>query len=157
PAYRRNVESSTATILKKMQQQRASRPDFKAHLAAGHREKTGEEPDPELLNKLCEALARGDFDVDVHPVYSLTKIPLAGEFAKIIPRMQWVVVQPTARSAFVTGDNPLSYVAPRRDPAAAGMVGLLHRDIELTFPIARDRALIARSNDKFEDGAVADL
>lgn len=156
PAYRRNIESSTAAILKKLQQKRASRPDFEAQLAARHRKKTGQEPDPELLRRFCEAMARGDFDVDVYPVYSLAKIPLAGDFAKIIHQMEWAFVRPDSPHRFVTGDNPLVYVMPGRDRGSGELVALRDRDVELTCAISRDLALVARWGE-IEDGAVATI
>lgn len=100
--------------------------------------------------KSGESITLGDLDQyldnfnEEHSVSMIAQLP---EIAQIIFDMKWSVWK-DKNSNFVTSDNPLVLLRPasikKYGPDAIGSrPGLLHKDVELTLPLSRDRMLLA--------------
>jgi hypothetical protein len=74
--------------------------------------------------------------------------------------MSWAFIHATSDFKFVASDNPLYYINPKYKPSFYGDDGLLNKNIEVTFPLSSEIALLASwKNDmkgyfKINNGAV---
>jgi hypothetical protein len=67
--------------------------------------------------------------------------------AYLFEAMRWTFYYTDADYSFLTSDNPVTYEAPSRDDDGASPVGLNHKDVEVTFPLTREVALVADWSD----------
>ena len=88
----------------------------------------------------------GEFDIDVNPSLFLSMFMLHGHtLGEIIYQMNWIFVEATERFKFITCDNPVLDVDPTYNPNNFynSISGLGNKNIELTFPISSELALLA--------------
>jgi Protein of unknown function (DUF4238) len=67
--------------------------------------------------------------------------------------MRWMLFSASGNCRFVTGDAPVAYVDPTLRPQERRPVGLMHQNVELTFPLSKDMAILAhwtKAEDQFE-------
>jgi len=67
---------------------------------------------------------------------------MINDFGPILHKMNWTIFV-SGDHRFVTSDNPLFYDDPTHDPSSPYGVGLLSKNIILTFPITKELALLA--------------
>jgi uncharacterized protein DUF4238 len=139
PAYRKNFEAASAAAVTRVAQILAGQGYFD-HIAP----EVPEEKRKDLVRKLMA----GEIVAEVtNPEMSLAVIKHATDFAAIIHGMHWMVFIASGSYRFVTGDAPVVYLAPTKGPADRRPVGLVHRNVELTFPLSMDIALLAHWTD----------
>jgi len=137
PSFRENIERATGEIMKKANQIWASYPAGFESMIEKFEKDTGnkiEMPVEELRKFVLE----GQYDVKVDSQFSLAMILIAKALAPIFYNMNWAFLEATEDYKFVTSDNPLSFFDPTRGPKFFYGVGLLNRNIEITFPISKD-------------------
>ena len=67
----------------------------------------------------------------------------AKHFFPIFHAMKWTFIKATDSYKFLTSDNPIFYWDPTHDSKSFPGVGLLNKNIELTFPLTKDLALLS--------------
>lgn len=85
---------------------------------------------------------------DFNSFYNQSMINNAYEHAFILLSMDWNFLFCPESINFICSDAPLSMCAPEREEkfgskAIGSRAGLLHKDVEITFPISADCALLA--------------
>ncbi len=74
-------------------------------------------------------------------------------FGQVIEKMTWAFVRATDRIKFLTSDNPFFFHDPTADPRSIyGGVGLLNKNVEVSFPVSKDVALVAAWNERLKAG-----
>lgn len=139
PNFRKNVETVAAEHIKKIIVVYASNAKRFRSLI----EKTvckDEQISAEVLREF--ALDANRWDVKVKPEFSLAMMGLALDLVPIFNSMKWMFLIATDDYKFVTSDNPLFYFDPTHNPTFLRGVGLLNKNVELTFPISKDLALL---------------
>lgn len=145
PNYRENmIDKPTAQLMKRMQIIMAShKQHFETHIKKFEKD-TGEKISVPI-EQLREYILKGDYDVKVgNPDYSLSfMFSSAKEVAPIFHRMRWAFLETTDDEYFLTSDNPLYYLDPSYKPGSFYGVGLMNKNLEVTFPLSRNLALLA--------------
>ncbi|GFP32830.1 hypothetical protein HKBW3S42_01137 [Candidatus Hakubella thermalkaliphila] len=88
--------------------------------------------------ELQKFILDGQYDIKVNPQFSLGMVTLAKDLAPIFYHMNWAFLEATDDYKFVTSDNPLFYFDPTHDARSFYGVGLLNKNIEVTFPLSKD-------------------
>jgi len=137
PNFRENIERATEEFIKKMDTILASHPTgFKSMIEKFERD-TGNKIGMSV-EKLRKFMLEGQYDIKTDPQFSLGMIPiLAKDLIPIFLWMNWAFLEATDDYKFMTSDNPLSYFDPTHNPRSFYGVGLLNRNIEITFPISK--------------------
>ena len=151
PNFRNNIETVMANVFKDIHMTLARHKEGFYNSIKNYERETGNSlGDPEELRQFA---LKGKYDVKVNPELSLSMLlkgPLG--YANIFSGMRWFFLVATHDYKFVTSDNPLFYDDPSRNTNSILGVGLLDKNIELTFPISKDLALLAIwKNDLKED------
>lgn len=144
PKYRENVEKVTGEIIKRATMLWASHPeDFKSMIKKFEKDEGSKTGMP--VEELQDFILSGEFDIVVKPQFSLGMLDLVKHFAPIFHAMNWAFWE-ASDYMFVTSDTPLFYDDPTHDPGSVYGVGLLSKNIEVTFPISKDLMLFATWN-----------
>jgi hypothetical protein len=146
PNYRENVERLSAEVMKESLMMSAAHPEGLKSMMKRFEQKTGQEIDVSVED-YQKFLLDGQYDIVPKPELSLKMVILAVEFVPIFYHMKWVFLRATGEYKFVTSDNPLYYDDPTHDPRSFYGVGLLNKNVEITFPISKDLALVASWKD----------
>lgn len=138
PSHRENIEKATGEFMKKMSIILASNPaGFKSMIEKFERDRGNKIG--MSVEELRKFMLEGQYDITTDPQFSLGMIPMmAKSLIPIFYKMDWAFLEATDDYKFVTSDNPLSYFDPTHDPRSFYGVGLLSRNIEVTFPISKD-------------------
>ena len=139
PVYRHNIERLDAALVKSAASFLASQGVLLAKIRAEY-EREGRKP-PNNLEDIVKRFLGGEYEVEVEPQVSLTEVTT--EFSLIFSEMNWTYFITKGKYPFVTSDNPLSYIDPTHDARSPYGVGLINANIEVTFPVSRDIALVA--------------
>ncbi len=139
PGFRGNFERVEVAAIKQFDMKYARRKGFFEEIRKDWQSKGKKLPDN--IDKLEEMICNGEFEVKVNPETSLSVI--TDRYAPIFHRMGWVFIIAGGRFPFVTSDSPLCFIDPTHDPRSPYGFGLASRNIEVTFPISQDLALVA--------------
>lgn len=137
PNFRENIQKATGEILKALSAISASNPASFESFIKNFEKDTGEKIYMPIDN-LRRFLLNGKYNVIVDPQHSLEMIPVAGDIALIFLDMKWAFLEATEGHRFLTSDNPVFRVVPTYRPGLFSRMGLLNKDIEVTFPISKD-------------------
>lgn len=137
PNYRTDIEKSTGELIKKISMKMASNAAGFESMMGKMEKETGNKIEMPV-EELRKFMLNGEYDVKVDSQFSLFMIGLAEELAPVFFEMSWAFLEATNDYKFVTCDNPLFYYDPTHDPKSLFGVGLLNKNIEVTFPISRD-------------------
>lgn len=142
PNFRENIEEALGESMKKMNMILATDSrNFKAMIDK-FEEDTGKKIGMPI-EELRKYMAEGQYDTRATPQFGLAMaLDMIPTFAPIFSKMNWTFLEITGDYRFVTSDNPLSCIDPAHDPKSLLGVGLLNKDIEVTFPISRDLMLL---------------
>jgi len=138
PSYRENIERATGELIKKINMILASHPTgFKSMIKKFERDTGSKIGMP--IEDFQKFVLDGEYDVKVNSQFSLGMVtPSAKEFAPIFYRMNWAFLEATHDYKFVGSDNPLFFIDPTHDPRSFYGVGLLNKNVEVSFPISKD-------------------
>lgn len=136
PSCRENNEQVTGEAVKKANQIWASYSAGFKSMVEKFEKDTGNKIEMSV-EKLRKFVLEGQYDVKIDSQFSLAMILTAIDLAPIFYGMNWTFLEATEDYKFVTSDNPLSCFDPTYDPKSFDM-GLLNRNIEITFPISKD-------------------
>ena len=141
PHFRRNVEQVASEIIKEASMIWASHEDaFTATVQSfeqNTRRKLGVPTD-----ELRKFVQNGRYQVKVLPHFSLGTALVALNLGLLLYRMKWLFLTGTEDYKFVTCDNPVYRLTPETRSAPFNGVGLLDPDIQLSFPLSREMALL---------------
>jgi len=143
PNFRKNIENAAGELMKRVAIVCASnREGFEAMMKRFEKD-TGKKIDMPV-EQVRKSILNGKYDIKADPQFSLA-IALSNvrELTNIFFRMKWAFIKATEEYEFLTGDNPLFYCDPTRDRNSLYGVGLLNKNVEVTFPISKDLALFA--------------
>jgi hypothetical protein len=84
-----------------------------------------------------------DFTISVDKEWTLRAFAACEEFAPIFDRMRWTVMRTSGQHFFVTSDNPVSFKVPRDFQNRLSGNGLMHPEVEVTFPLSSATCLLA--------------
>lgn len=139
PNYRENmIDKPTGELMKKMQIMMASHKEhFETHIR-NYEAKTGNKIDIPI-EEMRQYILKGNYDIKVgNPEYSLGfTLRTAEELAAIFHQMKWAFFETSDDLYFLSSDNPLYYIDPTYKPGSFYGVGLLNKNIEVTFPISK--------------------
>ena len=142
PNFRENIEKMLGEMAKKMNMILANNSrNFRAMIEKFERD-TGKKIGMPV-EEFRKFVAEGQYDIRATPQFGLgMAAEMAISLAPIFFEMNWTFLETTGDHKFVTSDNPVSYIDPAHDPKSFYGVGLLNKDIEVTFPISRDLMLL---------------
>jgi hypothetical protein len=145
PFFCRMIEGPMAEIGKEVMLMSARQPDYFERTLREAQAQTGVEFTPEEVEDLRQWAANdSNYTVTLNPVVSLwTGIEMSLDtIFPVFEQMKWAVLRAAGNGGFLTCDNPVSWFNPRpRPPFNAGR-GLAMRNVEVTFPIAPNLALL---------------
>ncbi len=118
--------------------------------APGQLEKTleqmkseGKEIEIESANKIREMVDKDEYDLKVDPTYSLTlMLEMMPEMTARYLEMKWTIARTVASRPFITSDNPVVRVNPRRTNSFYDNHGIYNKNTEIRFPLNRLTALV---------------
>lgn len=155
PNHRVNIDKVSAHFIKSFSQFSASNPEYFANTVRNYEREMGEKltDDPEDLRKY---ILGGQYDVKMKPELYLKMFISHGiNLGIVISKMKWVFVRATDRFRFITSDNPFSFHDPTiRQESFYNGTGLLNKNVEVSFPISKDIALLATWRDSITEGYV---
>ncbi|MEK6725694.1 MAG: DUF4238 domain-containing protein [Deltaproteobacteria bacterium] len=152
PNHRANVDYATAQMLKSFSQFSATNQEYFVQSLKDYEYKMGEKltDDPEELRQY---ILEGRYDVKVTPELYLKMFISHGiQLGLVIAKMKWAFIRATDRFSFLTSDNPFFFHDP--SPSSSSFwrgVGLLNENVEVTFPISKELALIATWKDSMTE------
>ncbi len=149
PNYRQNTAKMSVELFKKITKLTASTPELFDATIRTIEEDLGEKIDYPH-EELREFLLEGNFDITPNPEQSLQHVN--AELAPVFYEMNWIFLKSTDRFEFLTSDNPLVYFDPTHDPKSPYGVGLLNRNIEVTFPVTKDIAFSGSWRKQMSEG-----
>jgi len=142
PNLRKSFERSGEELAKRYSKMLASDPvRFKLDIEECERS-TGKKIGVPV-ERVREFMLGDKYEIKVQPHYSLGLLMMIEELVPIFYDMSWAFLGATDQYKFVTSDNPLFYCDPTHDPESFWGVGLLNKNIEVTFPMSRDLMLLA--------------
>ncbi len=144
PTHREHVNKIIAHVKKAVGQCNAADPRNFAQSLRNYERDLGEKltDDPEGLRKI---IIEGEYEVHANPnLYLKMFVDHGLSFGKIIEKMTWIFVRASDRFKFLTSDNPFFFRDPTPDPYSIyGGGGLLNKNVEVSFPVSNDIALVA--------------
>jgi len=142
PNYRINTEKMIADIAKSFSLFTASDPEaFKKSLTK-YEHDTGDIIDIPAEELREFILDDSKYTIKTNPEISLGLSAMSIEsLAPVFFKMNWTFIYASRDYKFVTSDNPLFYDDPTHNTNSSHGVGLLSKNVEVTFPISRDVAL----------------
>ncbi len=84
----------------------------------------------------------------MNPQLSLDFILVAIRLSPVFYDMTWTFLRATDDYKFVTSDNPIHRRTSTPSSPPFGGIGLLNKNIEVTFPISKDLAFLGSWKDK---------
>jgi len=140
PNFRSNVEEMFGELQRKIVDGILGMEGFE-EIVRNHEKKTGKSlADPADLKQFV----LGEYNGDVGPDLSLgLMIGDRSKIARIFHDMTWTFIEATDEWKFVTSDNPLFFDVPTHDPRLIVGGGLGSKNVEVSFPVTRDLALVA--------------
>jgi hypothetical protein len=102
--------------------------------------------------ELRQFFLQGNFEINPHPERSLQHVD--AELAPIFYEMNWIFLKATDSFEFLMSDNPLVYFDPTHDPKSPLGVGLLNKNIEVTFPLTKEIAFYGSWRKHMHEGAL---
>lgn len=143
PNFRRNVENAAGELIKRISILQASNQEGFEAMIRQFEENTGKKINLSI-EEFRKWILDGKYNIKVNPQFSLAMImSFVDELSHIFLGMKWTFIKSTEEYKFLTGDNPLFYCDPTHDPNSFYGVGLLNKNVEVTFPISKDLALFA--------------
>lgn len=152
PGYRRNIENATAEFVKRFaaiqkadiekkilrfnEVQRGVEEDKEA--SEGEKEEFTEEEIVDGLGKIVN----GEYIIEINPEFSLLTFVVAKELVPVFYGMDWSFWLATDDYKYITSDNPMIYDDPTHERKSIYGVGLLNKNIEVTFPVAKDLVFV---------------
>jgi len=140
PNFRRNIESATSELMKKISVFIASHKEGFESMIAKYERDTGNKigiPSEELREWLLNP--DKNYTIKTDPQYSLAlALDFLKDFPKVFFGMKWAFLKATSDYKFLTGDNPLYYFDPTHNPRSFYGVGLFNKNIEVTLPLSKD-------------------
>lgn len=148
PNYRENFNQVVVNLVRTFSRISAADPERFAQSLRNYERDMGEKltEDPEGLRKL---MLNGGYDLSVRPeLYLRMFIGHGIQFGLVIEKMKWIFIQATSRFKFLTSDNPFFLYDPSVDNRSFLQgTGLCNKNVEISFPISQDLALIATWGD----------
>jgi hypothetical protein len=143
PSFREKLHQHAAEVMRVVARKFVLNEEIQKSVQAEFEGK-GESASINNIKEAARLMREGKMDVEVLPHYSLPHIlELAMELAPLIHQMNWIYIVAHGSYRFATSDNPVVYVDPKHDPESPMGVGLGNQNIEVSFPISRDLALLA--------------
>lgn len=137
PHFRDNVVKTSVDFFKRLNQMMASNDELFRKYIKTVEEDTGSKMDVPV-EELQKVFKEGEYNIIPPPEFSLQQVN--AEFAPIFYDMTWLFLKATESYNFLSCDNPLVYFDPTHDRRSPYGVGLLNKNIEVTFPITKDIA-----------------
>jgi len=141
PNFRESIEESAAEVIKRINLKMASDPESFKSMIESFENETGNKVGP-LIEDLQKFILEGKYKIRVDPQFSLYMMTLINDFGPIFHEMNWTIFT-SDDYRFITSDNPLFYDDPSHDPQSPFGVGLLNKNLRLTFPVTKELALLA--------------
>jgi len=94
--------------------------------------------------ELRKSILADDYKMVVEPQASLHTFTHIGEMASVFADMHWTFVETPAGKHFLTSDNPVAVLNTETWAFIPYIAGMLDPKVQVTFPITRDLALLAR-------------
>lgn len=140
PNFRSNVEGMFGELQRKIVDG-ISRMEGFEEIVRNHEKRTGKS----LANPAdLKQFVLGEYNGDVGPDLSLgLMIGNRSKITRIFHDMTWTFIEATDEWKFVTSDNPLFFHDPTHDPGLMVGGGLGSKNVEVSFPITQDLALVA--------------
>jgi len=150
PNHRENMEQAIAHLAKSITQFSAADPEHFAQALRSYERDMGEKL-TEDTEELRHFILEGEYELTARPELYLKMFIAHGiEFGRIIEKMKWVFVRSTARFKFLTSDTPFFFCDPSDQSFFRG--GLLGKNVEVSFPISKELALVATWSDTVPEG-----
>jgi hypothetical protein len=147
PRFRKHVEAVDREAVKHVAHRLATDPEHFASVKRSYEEEKGKPLDC-TFDEYKEFVERG-MEVIIKPESSLPMALLLPQTMwRTIAEMKWQYVIAPWRQKFITTDSPVFYCNPRRPSADVFDTGLMDRNVELTVPLTREVALVARWSGK---------
>ena len=146
PNHRANVDAVLVDSVKRIADLTAATPErFEANLERYERETGHRTDDPEQLRR---DILSDDFRVVAAPeMYLRMFIDHGLQFGEVILNMRWRFFRQSGKGGFITSDNPIFLHDPTIDPQSFyNGTGFHNRNVELTFPVTRNIALVGSWN-----------
>lgn len=143
PRFRKHLESVDREAVKHLAHRLASSPEYFASTKCSYEEETGKSLD--YTYDECKTFVEQGIRVKIRSESSLPiALLLPQTMWRNIAEMKWQYLIAPWRQKFITTDNPVFYCNPSRPSADVFDTGLMDRNVELTLPVTREVALIAR-------------
>lgn len=99
--------------------------------------------------RLREFLRRGEYTVDISREGSLpSMIALAVALGQALDASDWLVLAAPGGTSFVTSDDPVVPIWPRREGGDSGTIGFISPSVRKLIPLAQDTLLIAEGTER---------
>jgi|GEM_PF-1155291 len=142
PRFRKHVEAVDREAVKHMSSSLASDPEHFASIKRSYEQATGKNLD--LTHEECRKVTEG-MEVAIKPESSLPMaLMLPQTMWQTIAGMKWQYLIAPWRQKFITTDSPVFCCNPSHPSPDLFDTGLADRKVELSLPLTRDVALVAR-------------
>lgn len=146
PSFRTNAEKAVEEILENIGRKIASNQKTFQSWIQRFKGETGTNIEMSL-DTLRELFLQDNWKVKVDPQISLQMIPeIAESIARIFYDMNWCFLRAPGNHKFITSDNPVFHLDPKRPLGLLHGMGILDRNIEVTFPVSRDQVFLGTWN-----------
>lgn len=144
PNFRNNIATMLESVIRRMNLMMASHKNGFASLIKRFEQDTGTKigmPVEELRQFMLD---ESKYEIKANPQFSLAMaMSNSDKLTQVFYDMNWTFIKATDSFKFLSGDNPLHYLDPTHDPRSFYGVGLLNKNVEVTFPLSSDIALLA--------------
>ena len=137
PRLREHFESYARNYMKQFGQYAGSNKNILESIIKNYEKDTGQKI-PVSTKDLQDFLVKGNYDINFGESFSLEPMTYIKNIANIFFRMKWVFFEALDNFKFITSDNPIAFWDPSQSPSSFLGVGLLNKNIEVTFPISKD-------------------
>lgn len=155
PNHRANVDYLIADIARTTAKFSASDPERFRQSLSNYEKNMGDQltDDPEGLR--CFIL-EGQYKVTARPeTYLKMFVDHGVRIGLVIEKMRWQFVRATERFRYLTSDNPFFFNDPTADLHSTWSgTGLLNKNVEASFPVEKNLALIATWREDLAEGFV---
>ncbi len=141
PNFRENIEKSAAEVIRRINVKIASDTEAFKSMINSFEKETGDKIGLPVED-LKKFILNGKYEIKVDPQFSLYMLTLINDFGLLFHKMGWTILTSDGYR-FITSDNPLSYDDPTHDPRSPLGIGLLNKNVRLTFPVTKEFALFA--------------
>jgi len=136
PHRREEYEDFTRNFIKQFGQNIAQSNEALESIIKLYEKETGKK-NTTSTKEFQDFLLKGNYNVKFEQEYSLEPMTFIKEFANIFFKMKWIFIEASDDFKFITSDNPMTLYNPK-NPLPFSDVGLLNKNIEVTFPISKD-------------------